>query len=180
MDILNLTFLSPVPSPSVPLFKPPSSSLDSCGSHQGDFCPTVSFWKCRSDHVSLLFHTFQWLFISLRRKSKILPCPMGSVGLSPFLFWTYIISLLLTALQLHQPSCCSSHTLKKFSSLCSSHYNSRTSAERLSQLPQVMQLRCPGARTPNQISQTTSSVLFYSTPIAWILNECVIAPWWIP
>lgn len=52
-------------------------------SHQWDFCchhffhtiGRVSFWQCRSDHVSFLFKTFQWLLILLRRKSQIFALP---------------------------------------------------------------------------------------------------------
>lgn len=79
----------------------------------------------------------------------------------------------------HQPPHCSSYTPKESTvfphGLCASVR--RTSSERLSKLPKVMQFRSNGATIQNQVSPTTSSISFYLTPLhkflmsAWLLSN---------
>lgn len=144
-------------------------------------CPQSFLHKSQSKllkcNVSILFSTLQWLLIFLRRKYKIvvLHCEIQMTWLSEFLS----LSLPLTLPQLHQLPHCNSYTPKE--SIVFPHAlwasDRRTSLERLSKLPKVMQFRNNGTRIPNQVNPTTSSVSFYSTPLhkflmsAWLLSN---------
>lgn len=85
-----------------------------------------------------------------------MPCEIHMTQLSEFLS----LSLPLTIPQPHQPPHCSFYTRKESTdfpyAVCASERG--TSSEMLSKSPKVMQLRSDGARIPNQVSLTTSSV----------------------
>lgn len=117
----------------------------------------VSFGKCRSNHVSFLFNTFQWLLMLLRIKSHIFAKPSEIYGLPSS---SDVSPSCPPSHHSLQPQQRCSYAKGKYSFSFRSLHSEQNNKLREAKMHRVMPLRSNGAGIQNQVSQPTRSVFF--------------------